>query len=53
MATALDFPQATHFARGQPDRRRGLFFGGAGLARKISRLNVKQVTENPGKLRLG
>jgi hypothetical protein len=53
MATALDFPQATHIARGQPDRRRGLFFGGAGLARKISRLNVKQFTENPGKLRLG
>jgi len=25
------FPQATHFARGQPDRRRGLFFGGAVL----------------------
>jgi hypothetical protein len=28
MATAPDFPQAPHFARGQPDRRRGLFFGG-------------------------
>jgi hypothetical protein len=27
MATAPDFPQAPHFARGQPDRRR-LFFGG-------------------------